>query len=60
MKLRKWYISFCENGDEYPGSLTVTAKELHRDEANDKGFWADGVFVEIDEPIISVEEIEVG
>ena len=58
--IRKWYINFCENGDEYTGSLTVTAKELHCDEANNKGFWADGVFVEIYEPIISVEELGVG
>jgi hypothetical protein len=35
----------------------VTAKELHRDEENDHAFWADGVFIEIDERIISVDEI---
>ncbi len=56
-KSRKWFIEFEENGSEYTGSLKVTAKELHRDEANEKGFWADGVFVEIDERIISVDEI---
>lgn len=56
-KSRKWFIEFEENGTEYVGSLKVTAKELHRDEINDHAFWADGVFIEIDERIISVDEI---
>ncbi len=58
MKLRKWIINFCENGDEYTGNLTVTAKELHQDESNKCAFWADGVFIEIDEPIISIMELD--
>ncbi len=56
-KMRRWNVLFEENGSEYGGSLKVTAKELHRDEENEKAFWADGVFVEIDERIIIVEEI---
>jgi len=56
-KSRKWFVGFEENGYEYVGSLKVTAKELHCDEANDHAFWADGVFIEIDKRIISVYEI---
>jgi len=57
MKTRKWRIVFEENSGEYSGSLVVTAKELSRDEESERAFWADGVHVEIDEEIISIDEI---
>jgi len=58
--MKRWYIKFEENGSEYTGHLIVTANEVRRDEENEKAFTADGVRVEIDERIISVDEIGEG
>lgn len=54
---RRWKVQFSENGEEYYGHLTVEAVCLDRDPVNNKAFFADGVWVEIDEHIVSVEEI---
>ena len=57
-KARRWNIQFSENGEEYYGHLIVSANSLERDPSNNKVFIADGVRVEIDEHIVSVEEIK--
>lgn len=54
---RRWSVTFSENGEEYLGSLTVEAHSLERDPVNDKAFFVDGVWIEIDEYIVSVEEL---
>lgn len=52
--MKKWLIVFNENGGEYMGELIVTAKEILQ--VGDRSFTADGVHIEIDECIISIEE----
>ena len=56
MKKTTWLVRFKENGDEYEGSLSVTAYWLEKDKNNPKAFEADGVKIELDEEIISIEE----
>lgn len=53
--MKRWIIKFQENGDEYIGTLVVTANELTVVAEN--AFIADGVYIEMDEPIVSEEEI---
>ena len=53
--MKKWYVEFKENGDEYSGTLTVTAKSCVQIGSN--SFEADGVLIEIDEDINSLEEV---
>lgn len=55
--MKKWRISFNENGDEYMGYLIVTAFVAKMTGTNT--FIADGVEIEIDEPIIAIEDEDV-
>lgn len=51
--LRRWDVRFMENGDEYAGHLVITAMSVVQIE--DCVLMADGVRIEIDEPILSIE-----
>jgi len=56
-ELAQWKIRFHENGDEYEGWLKIVAKEVRVDEEDNTVLWADGVRIEIDEPIITCLKI---
>ncbi len=53
----KWRVEFSENGEEYVGWLNITAKDVQRVEGNHNALIADGVHIEIDEYIISIERL---
>jgi hypothetical protein len=49
-----FYVRFQENGEEYIGALTVSCEDIALDDMNNCVFYADGVRIEIDEPIIEI------
>lgn len=49
-----FYVRFQENGEEYTGTLTVSCEDIALDDVNICVFYADGVRIEIDEPIIEI------
>jgi hypothetical protein len=51
--IQQWIVTFYENGEEFTGTMVVTAKKIDR--IGNYGFCADGVIIKIDEPIISIE-----
>jgi hypothetical protein len=57
--MKKWHVIFAENGDEYEGWLNVTANDVVFDINNPRAITADGVYIEIDERIISITPIYI-
>lgn len=55
--MKKWCVSFSENGCEYIGTLYIDANDVIPDENNSCVFYADGVRIEIDEYIVGIDEV---
>lgn len=55
--MKKWLVRFKENGDEYQGSLLIHATRVYLVEGEDRVIMADGIRIEIDEPVIDIEEV---
>jgi hypothetical protein len=58
-EMKRWHIQFDQNAGEYTGNLVVTANKICLDKQNLNAFTADGVYIEIDERIISLEKLPI-
>ena len=59
--MKNWLIEFEENGGEFVGTMVVTAKEIIKsvkEYGYQDSFIADGVYIKMDERIISISEIK--
>lgn len=56
MKQKTFMITFRQNGDEYTGWLKIRAYWIEIYENNRCKFTVDGIEMELDEEIISVNE----
>ena len=54
--MKHYRVNFKQNGDEYVGFLKVACNNLKKD--GNKTFFADNVFIEIDEDIIDIERLD--
>ena len=51
-------VLFEENGSEYSGYLLIKGKDGFLEQINDRTIKIDGVEIEIDEHIISIESVD--
>lgn len=56
--MKSWIVRFSENGEEYTGHMTITAEGICISQDEEHVIWADGVRIEMDERIVSAEEIK--
>jgi hypothetical protein len=54
--MKTWHIAYEQNGEEYVGYIKILAKRLKK--IDKTKILADGVTIELDEKIISIEEEE--
>ncbi len=55
--MKRWIITFEQNGGEYTGWLEILCNKIELDEQDDCVLYADGMRIQIDEKIIEVEEM---